>query len=450
MDELSRIPATIQNAILNQMDALREYQDEDISSTLKEQQMPRPIWATRPYDDDGVSAWEKVKVIASGKAANPCCVYIHIPFCKTRCGYCDCYSFPLTEKYKGFVDPYVDALLDEFALWENVCKPKPITSVHFGGGTPLMVGQDQFERIMEKLRNRFPITGNTELAIESTSSTLNSQALDWLRELGFTRLHIGVQSLQDNTRHLVGRHETGDEVLKKISYAVSTGWIVSSDIIVGLPDYHADQMIDDIKRMIRAGVEGFSIYELVYAEKNHAFFEKLGLLDQPIMDRYVMFQTAFHMLHEMGFRNNVYNHLSIGRDKNIYFTCPNRKEDLVGLGVISDGFFGTYHYRHMEYDGYLSNVSKGNPGFLGGIQRTPKEARYLLMENEARSGRLDPFVFIQNLGEEKASSLFSSWIKRGFVHSTLTDETFCEITPNGAWFIGKMLKDIINAQNVQS
>ncbi len=290
-----------------------------------------------------------------------------------------------------------------------------------------MFGAEKLVRITERLRACLCINERTQLALETTSSMLTEASLTRLWQAGFTRLHVGVQSLQD-------------PVLRKIRAAADAGWVVSTDIIIGLPGYGAAEILQDIDRMVDAGAQGFSVYELVYSPRNHAFFEKLGLLDQPVVEKFSLFQLAFLYLEDLGFRKNLYNHLSKQDDDNRYFTGPARNEDLLGLGTIADGFFGDYHYRHAELEAYSLQVAAGLPGLAGGIRRSRVQREYRKLEVEIRSGRPDPLVFIQVLGTANALSLFSYWIGRGFIQ-TMDHDEYCELTPGGAWFVGEMLSE---------
>ena len=261
-----------------------------------------------------------------------------------------------------------------------------------------------------------------------------------LMKIGFTRLHIGVQTLQDPIRRSIGRRESGRQVLQKIRYAVKSGWIVSTDVIIGLPGYREEHIQPDIEEMTAAGVEGISIYELVRSVRNRSFFEHHGILDPDITAMWRQFQYAYWLTEKLGYHHLIYNHMVRGGDDNRYFTAPARGEDLLSLGTIADGYFGDYIYKHAELPEYRSCIVSGSPGLAGGMQRTEQEIRFSRLEREIRGGNPVPDPFVELLGTEKALELFETWLAKGYMKITAGGES-TELLPNGSWFIQKMLDD---------
>ena len=273
---------SFENRLSSQEKALRMADARPFQEILQERAMPLPLWAQREMTDSGERLADAVKTAAAGSGADTFCIYAHVPYCRTRCGYCDCYSFPLTPSRIPELPAYTELLEREVSWWgQNVPSlgTKRLSTVHFGGGTPLMIGTDGLARVMDKIREFFKVDENTELALESTSSDLNKTVLDELWKIGFTRLHVGVQTLSDPIRKAIGRRESGEAVLEKLRYAVESGWTVSTDVIIGLPGYTEAEIRPDIEKMAAAGVEGFSIYELVRSPRNRAFFEYHGISD---------------------------------------------------------------------------------------------------------------------------------------------------------------------------
>ena len=431
--------------IREQKTALCRFDPRPLEEVLKERAMPKPLWAQRSMTDAGSVLEEKIREAAAASPADAFCIYTHVPYCRTRCGYCDCYSFPLVPSRLPELAVYPGLLEREIGWWGEhvpVLREKRLSTIHFGGGTPLMIGTEGLSRVLDAVKSFFKVDENTELALESTSSDLNENVLDELWKLGFTRLHIGVQSLRDPIRRAIGRRETGAQVLQKIRYAVKSGWTVSTDIIIGLPQYGEDDILADTEEMMEAGIEGLSIYELVRSPRNRAFFEHHGLLDPDITAMWRQYQYAFWLAEKAGCSLKIYNHMAKGRDDNRYFTSPARGEDLLSFGTIADGYFGDHLYRHAELPEYRSGVEDGHPGLLGGMRRTETESRIACLEREIRGGRPDPEPFISVLGPEKALDLFQNWIARGYLRVGEDGES-TELLPNGSWFIMKMIDDAV-------
>ena len=435
---------TFQARLKEQKFALLRSDTPDLGGLLKEREMPRPLWACRPMTDSADELLRNVRAAAEESPADTFCIYTHVPYCRTRCGYCDCYSFPLTPARMPELPVYSDLLCREIRWWgENVpsLSSKRLSTVHFGGGTPLMIGTDGLAKVLDAIRSFFKVDEKTELALESTSSDINENVLDELWNIGFTRLHVGVQTLHDPIRKAIGRKESGEKVLSKLGYAVEKGWIVSTDIIIGLPGYTEENIKTDIEKMADAGVEGFSIYELVRSPRNRAFFEHHGILDPDMEAMWRQFQYAFWLTEKLGYHHLIYNHMAKGRDDNRYFTSPSRGEDLLSFGTIADGYFGDYLYRHAELPAYRAEIDAGKPGLSGGLRRTAEESGYAYMEREIRGGKPDPMPFVKNLGPAKSLLLFQKWISLEYMR---IDDNYdsAELLPNGSWFIQKMLSDI--------
>ena len=434
---------SFENRLSEQETALRRFDDRPLPEILKERAMPLPLWAQRPLTDSGPGLRNAVRKAVTESPADTFCIYAHVPYCRSRCGYCDCYSFPLTPSRLPELPDYTELLCREISCWrENVpaLKNKRLSTVHFGGGTPLTIGTDGLKRVVDSIRENFSADEETEFALESTSSDLDEKVMDDLWRTGFTRLHIGVQSLQDPIRKAIGRRESGQKVLEKIRYAVGSGWIVSTDVIIGLPGYTEAEIRPDIEEMEAAGVEGISIYELVRSPRNRAFFEHHGILDPDMTAMWRQFQFAFWKAESLGYRHLIYNHMVKGRDDNRYFTSPARGEDLLSFGTIADGYFGDYLYRHAELPEYRADIGSGGYGLAGGMRRTDEEIRFARLEREIRGGNPDPEPFIQILGPERALDLFRSWIAKGYIRVNEDGES-TELLPNGSWFIQKMLND---------
>jgi len=438
------MPDDFKSRLEQQEAGLRRFDSRPLPDILRERAMPKPLWARRPMTASGSVLLDEVRTAAQESPADVFCMYIHVPYCRTRCGYCDCYSFPLLPSRLPELEIYPDLLCREALWWAGgvpSLRNKSVSTVHFGGGTPLMIGTSGLKRVTDCIREHFNIDEKTEFALESTSSDLNEKVLDELKIIGFTRLHIGVQTLHDPIRSAIGRRESGEQVLEKIRYAVETGWIVSTDIIIGLPQYTEEIIYNDIESMSADGVEGFSIYELVRSPRNRAFFEHHGILEPDITAMWRQYQYAFLLAESHGHHLKIYNHMAKGRDDNRYFTSPERGEDLLSFGTIADGYFGDYLYRHEELPAYTAQVRSGFPGLMGGMRRTESEHIYARLEQEIRGGHPVPDPFIHYLGPEKALELFQSWIAKGFLRISADGES-TELLANGSWFIRKMLDDV--------
>lgn len=412
---------------------------------IEERSLPSPVWARRGFTDDGRQAWHTLsREVCGSERDRPFCIYIHVPFCASRCDFCDCYSFALRKHRDRHVGQYLDILAQEMRLWSTLgnLADRPVSTIHFGGGTPTFLGEKHFERLVCELRECFHVDPRTEWALETTSSELTDVMLSALGGMNFSRLHVGVQSLEEGVRQIVGRREPAAVVLKKIAKAVDTGWVVSVDLILGLPQQTLDGVGGDIKALEAVGVDGFSLYELQRSSRNRKFIRQHGLTERGRMVAYLLMQAASHLLGSLEYRKTLFNHFARERDTNLYFTFPERGEDCLALGTIADGVFGDYHYRHPEYKAYCHQVNEVFPGLQGGLRRNALENYLFPLEVALLSACFSPVLLEDTLGEEHAGQLLRRWREAALIKDCVEPGHLC-LTGNGSWFISTMLAELL-------
>jgi coproporphyrinogen III oxidase-like Fe-S oxidoreductase len=408
---------------------------------IADRHLPMPVWARRPFTENGEQAWyslsRDVPAIDPGRAF---CIYVHIPFCASRCHFCDCYSFPLLSHRERHINGYLNLLAQEMRLWSRLgtLAARPVSTVHFGGGTPTCLGREPFEHLIRLCREHFAAGPETEWALESTVSELSPEMLSSLDDSGFTRLHIGVQTLQEEVRPILNRRAASDIVLDTIADAIGMGWIVSVDLIYGLPGQTLDGLLSDIRSLVAVGVNGFSLYELQLSSRNRRFSQQHGLYQRDRQTSYWLTQAASHLLNALGYGKTLFNHYADDRDTNLYFTFPARGEDCLALGTIADGTFSDYHYRHPEYASYSRQVGDHFPGLQGGLRRSKVENRLQPLTVALLAGRIPLSLFEDAAGqallhEWRGSRLLVDHVQTSHVH----------LTGNGSWFVGNMISELM-------
>ncbi|MHB0875946.1 MAG: radical SAM protein [Anaerolineae bacterium] len=436
LEFLAQAPPSVNGgAILRQWQALRSPYGPE------QRRPPLPLWARRGLSDDGATAWAALEHDApEWRADKAMCVYLHVPFCARRCAFCDCYSFALRTRAAAHLRPYVGMLEQEIDAWAGLgpLAKRPISTVHLGGGTPTLVDEAGLTALAARLRERLGVGPGTEWALESTTSELTDSMMATLEGLGFTRLHLGIQTLQDEVRGRIGRREPGATALAKVERAVSRGWVVSVDVILGLPGQTAAAVAADLASLEDAGVDGFSLYELQFSRRNHQFARRSGLLGREHLGSYLLFQTAAQTLEGRGYRKTLFNHWARAKDANLYFTFPERDEDCLALGTIADGVLGDYHYRHPEYAAYCHAMRGGGAGLQGGLRRTPAESRLRPLEVSLLSGRPSAALFAALLGADSAARLFAAWEASALIEVEPERGRYV-LTGNGSWLTGNML-----------
>ena len=189
-------------------------------------------------------------------------VYVHIPFCKHRCAYCDFNTYEGLDHLQG---AYTDALIREIGRWNG--EARPATSVFFGGGTPTLLSPEALGRILGAVRDRFGLAPGAEVTAEANPETIDQGSAAALLEAGFGRISIGVQSLSPNVLRHLDRTHPGEVALAAIEAARRAGFEdINADLIYGSPWESDAEWSRSLDGVIAAGVDHVSAYALTIEE----------------------------------------------------------------------------------------------------------------------------------------------------------------------------------------
>ena len=193
-------------------------------------------------------------------------LYIHIPFCRTKCLYCDFCSF--VSRDDGERERYVDALLRE--IHERGTDKYAVDTVYFGGGTPSLLSSQQIGRILSAVRENFKLTDDVEITLECNPMTHLDDGKEYfsaIHRLGVNRLSLGVQSALDSELKLIGRRHTFEEAKRTFSCARESGFDnISIDLMFGIPSQTVKSLDYSLDEFISLGAEHISIYSLQLEE----------------------------------------------------------------------------------------------------------------------------------------------------------------------------------------
>ena len=171
-------------------------------------------------------------------------LYVHIPFCKQKCMYCD---FPAYQNLQDYYETYVYALVQEIDLWVTEhpeSKSRPIDTIYFGGGTPTELSIQQLQMIVDKIKSTFTITDDCHMTIESNPGEVDLQYLTKLVNLGFNRISFGFQTFDDKALTMLHRSHNGEKAKQAVYDAKEAGFTdINIDLIYGLPR----QTLEDIQ-----------------------------------------------------------------------------------------------------------------------------------------------------------------------------------------------------------
>ncbi len=193
---------------------------------------------------------------------NNIALYFHVPFCVKKCDYCAFYS--LASQGDDIKEAYCDALLRQLSFFST---EKAVTSVYFGGGTPPLLGIDRLCKLLSAIKSKFVLTDDCEITIEVNPKTVDLGGLAKLREVGFNRLSVGVQSADDEILASIGRIHSFSDAVECIDNAKAAGFEnISADIIFALPSLTAEKLKDSVIKIMSTNVSHISAYSLQLEE----------------------------------------------------------------------------------------------------------------------------------------------------------------------------------------
>lgn len=194
-------------------------------------------------------------------------LYIHIPFCLSKCSYCSFNSYPLSGQN---IEGYVAALSQQIEVMADHpwCRKQIFSSLYIGGGTPTALQDKDLVAVIEKCLHSYHFVSNPEITVETNPNTVEKETLSALHQAGVNRLSIGVQSFSDRLLREIGRSHSSEEALRAIEYARQGGFSnINIDLIYGLPTQTLDDWQDSLQTTVSLGLQHLSMYELMVEDK---------------------------------------------------------------------------------------------------------------------------------------------------------------------------------------
>ncbi len=300
----------------------------------------------------------------------PLSLYVHIPFCIAKCGYCDFNSYALDtllEKghaAEGWARRYADALMEETRsrLDEFSLKGREVDTIFFGGGTPSLFPAEETRRVLDFIAASFDLATDCEITLEANPGAAEAERFAALREAGINRISIGVQTFDDEALGRLDRVHTGNDAQTAFRSAREAGFTnVSLDLMFGIPYQTIDMAVRDIECALELGPEHLSAYELTI-EPGTAFHARQargelgGLPDE---------ETALRMweLRDSALNYAGYERYEISNFARPGFACRHnlnywRRGDYLGLGAGAHSLIeGERLWNHARPDVYTKNAS---------------------------------------------------------------------------------------------
>ena len=384
------------------------------------------------------------------KRANktPLGLYIHVPFCRSKCQYCDFYS--LACKDDKLIDGYLDAVCDHIKEAGELCPGYKVDTVYFGGGTPTFFGADGMSIILTTIRRNFDVDNNAEITFEANPDSVSDRLLHRLRAEGFNRVSLGIQSDDDEMLKKLGRPHTYAQAVSAYHKIRKAGFKnVSVDLMYGLPGQDLMDWQETLDNVLRLLPEHISCYALK-VEEGTPFYEYRDMLNLPDEETQAeMYLTAVEALRSRGFRQYEISNFArkglVSKHNMKYWTGG----EYLGFGPAASSDFGGKRFTlKRDLQAYIAGIRDGGD-IMEEMEEIPMRERageYLMLRLRTNVGIdpqeyeklfLLPFAPLEDVLEKR----------RRFFHATQNDSGRWVLTPKGFLVSNDIITDLLIAQD---
>ena len=299
-------------------------------------------------------------------------LYIHVPFCHTKCAYCDFYSLPRADEY---AETYVNALHTEWDLRKD--ETGEISTIYFGGGTPSLL----FEKHIERLSEWLPKT-DSEFTVEFNPEDVTESKLEVWKSVGANRVSMGIQSLNDAELKFVGRRHTAREALNAYELIRTFFNNVSVDLIIGLPGQTAETLTTSLETVLSLRPEHISVYILSYEEGTRLWaMKKTGKIEETDDNTIaLMYATVCRMMKESGYEHYEISNFALpgcrARHNSAYWAGTS----YLGLGPAAHSYDGkTRRVNPSNIKEWLKHLLEGQPACVTETESEEDRVNNLIM-----------------------------------------------------------------------
>ena len=384
------------------------------------------------------------------KRANktPLGIYVHVPFCRSKCQYCDFYS--LATKEDKLIDGYLDAVCDHIKEAGELAPNYKVDSIYFGGGTPSFFGADGMAVILTTIRRNFDVDNNAEITFECNPDSVNDRLLHRLRAEGFNRVSLGIQSDDDEMLKKLGRPHNYAQAVGAYHRIRKAGFRnVSVDLMYGLPGQTLLQWQETLDSVLRLLPEHISCYGLK-VEEGTPFAQIEDSLNLPDEDTVAeMYLTAVDVLQSRGYKqyeiSNFCRRNAVSKHNMKYWMGG----EYLGFGPsASSDFAGKRFTLKRDLQAYIQGIRDGGD-IMEEMEEIPMRERageYLMLRLRTNVGidryeyektYLLPFGPLEEVLEKR----------RRMFHTTQNDQGRWVLTPKGYLVSNDVITDLLIAQD---
>ncbi|MDH2925226.1 oxygen-independent coproporphyrinogen-3 oxidase [Nicoletella semolina] len=323
------------------------------------------------------------KAAAAKYPDKPLSLYVHIPFCHKLCYFCACNKIITRHHHK--VDIYLDYLEKEIKYRSELFKNRQVTQIHWGGGTPTYLDEEQSLRLMAMLRKHFNVNDDAEISIEMDPREIELNMLDHLREIGFNRMSMGIQDFNKEVQRLVNREQDEEFIFALMQRAKQLGFTSTNiDLIYGLPKQTVESFLFTLEKVVELNPDRMSVFN--YAHLPSRFAAQIKIRDEmlPVPETKLgILQKTIEMLEKSGYKFIGMDHfakpsdeLAIAQSKgelhrNFQGYTTQEDADLLGMGVSAISLLGdSYAQNHKELKHYYAEVEMRGIALHKGLSMT--------------------------------------------------------------------------------
>lgn len=360
-------------------------------------------------------------------------LYIHIPFCKHKCPYCDFFSGNVDE---NAFDNYVIELKDKIKYWSEKAK-RDVATVYFGGGTPSVLGADRLCDILDFIKSNFNIQNNAEITVEVNPDSAKTIDFKKMYACGFNRISMGMQTAVEDELRLLGRIHSIDDAKTSVERAKSAGFNnISLDLMMGIPNQTIESLEKSISFCADCKVTHISSY-ILKIEENTPFYKvqnKLKLADDDMQAE--MYLKAVEMLDSLGYKQyEISNFAKQGyesRHNTNYWRCG----EYIGIGPSAHSFF---EGKRFFYSRSMDDFNNNKLSFEG---TGGDEEEFIMLSLRLKSG-LNYSEFEEKFGYTLPSYIIKKakeYEKYGYTN--VTDKSI-SFTPKGFLVSNSIISELI-------
>jgi oxygen-independent coproporphyrinogen-3 oxidase len=285
-------------------------------------------------------------------------LYIHIPFCLSKCDYCDFYSLTSI----SVVPDFLDALFKEMEMYRN--RFNPFETVYIGGGTPSLLSPQQLESLLISVRKNFDLISTPEITVETNPADLDQSLLESMHEIGINRINIGVQSFDEKILNFLGRRHSVNQSISAVEASRKAGFHnIGLDLIYGVPEQDMESWFGTLRQAVALSPEHISCYQLTLEAKTPLGKRyQAGEFSLPGEElQYEFFMKTSEFLEDAGYIHYEVSNFALGTK---YTSRHNQKywdhSPYLGLGPAAHSFqYNQRWWNHHSLDRYLDAINAG-------------------------------------------------------------------------------------------